>query len=99
MTNEVDYNHPDHPDQKLKRMLKEIQSATSIEVDTTGALIIYMANESKYPPGKWAAHMGSVKDAFKEIFPDIKILVTGYKMEFTTITKKQVFSEKLTGNI
>ena len=96
---EVDYNHPDHPDQKLKQMLDEIKAATSIEVEDSGALVIYVPNDSNYPPGKWKAHMDGVKKRFTEIFPDTNIVVTSYQMSFTTITKKQVFSQKLAGNI
>ena len=99
MIEEVDYNHPDHPDQKLKQMLDEIKSATSIEVEDDGALVIYLPNEANYPRQKWMDHMDSTQKRFKDIFPDTNIVVTSYQMNFTTITKKQVFSEKLAGNI
>ncbi len=99
MINEVDHNHPDHPDKRLQRALEEIKLATAIEIDSEGALVIYMPNTECFPPQKWKKHLEGTKKIFKEIFPDIPIIISSYEMKFTTITKKQVFSDKLAGNI
>ena len=99
MISEVDHNHPDHPDKKLQKAIENIKLSHSLVINGEGALVIYVPNTNQYPPQRWHKYVESVRETFEAIFPDITIVASEYKMEFTTITKKQVFSEKLAGNI
>ena len=69
MIKEVDYNHPDYPDKRLQRALEEIKLATAIEVESGGALVIYLPNEHKYPPQIWKIHLKDTEEIFPEISP------------------------------
>ena len=99
MTYEPDHNHPDHPDKKLVEAIKTIRQATHVDVKDGDVLIIEIPNDDRFPPQKWDNVIKSAKERFQEVFPDTKIIVTPYRMKFTTISKKTAFHEKLKGTV
>ena len=71
---------------------------TSIEIEEGGALYIHMPDNGM-PPQRFYHHMAEVKREFEEMLPGVTIIIGRDDLKFTTITSKQVFSQKLAGNI
>ena len=72
--------------------------ATTIEIEDGGALYIFVP-ENGMPPQRFYDHMQTTKEAFESIFPDLAVIVGRDDLQFTVLTSKQVFSQKLAGNL
>jgi len=73
--------------------------STSVILEDGCALYIYVPDDYGMPPNKMRQYMERVKAMFEEKLPGITVIVGRDDLHFTTITGKQVFSQKLAGNI
>lgn len=96
MIKEVDHNHPDHPSkQKVELPAVELNQ---VEIGDDSVLYIRIA-DFQGGPERAKRYSEIVKEQFKELLPDTKIIVGTEDLRFSTITKKRVFKGKLDGKL
>jgi len=69
---------------------------TEVAVGDKDALYIYAPNDGM-PPARFGYELKQIHEQFKQVFPDMTIIVGAVDLKFTQITKKQVFKGKLDG--
>lgn len=95
---EVDYNHPES--KQFAERLAENAKFTTIELGEDDVLYIHCNLEGRsYPQATVHKIVEHVKATFEECLPDAKIIVGFQDLQFTVISKKHAFNEKLKGTV
>lgn len=79
--------------------INETVQATEIQCGPGDGLYIYVPNEYNLPLIIFYKQLTRIKGEFEAKFPNLTIVVSANDIKFTVLTKKQVFTHKLTGNI
>jgi len=73
-------------------------TATEIHIGKEDVLYVGIPRGGM-PPQKFYEHAGLVRAKFEKALPNMSIIVGDNETQFTAITRKKVFAEKLAGNI
>ena len=94
---EADYNHPDS-DESLKNLIKR-GSVTQVIIGKDKSLYVYAPMDG--PMSQAARHRmhDRIVEAYREVYPSIKIFVGFIPLEFDEIEDKAAFKGRLDGTV
>lgn len=93
-----DFNHPESKEfaDRLARNAK----LTNIELGEDDVLYIHCnLGDRSYPQAVMHKIVDHVRDSFTTALPDAKIIVGFQDLEFTVVSRKDAFNEKLKGTV